>query len=74
MPNLDIPPKTWLEELFDCSFCCECGGDENHHTAVPFMGNWFARCDYPQSFKEEKYHPVIAKYRKEFDKKNKKGS
>lgn len=83
MSNIrQLPAKEWLEELFDSEYCCECGGDENHHTAVPHMGNWFARCDYPPDCKEidgrepelhEIYHPVIAKYRKIQDKKTNKG-
>jgi hypothetical protein len=43
--NLDIPPKEWLAELFASEWCCECGRDHRHHTAIPFLGNWFARCD-----------------------------
>jgi hypothetical protein len=75
MSNLTIPPAQWLAELFACEYCAECGGDAQHHTAVPFLGNWFARCDYtltdaqldavpddaPQS---AFWHPVIAAYRK----------
>jgi hypothetical protein len=47
MSNLTIPPADWLAELFEFEYCAECGGDAEHHTAIPFLGNWFARCDYP---------------------------
>lgn len=56
MSNLHVPPEIWLAELFETEYCEECGGDAEHHTAVPFMGNWFARCDYPA---KGKMHPVI---------------
>lgn len=45
MGNLDIPANEWLRDLFACEWCPECGRDHRHHTAVPFLGNWFAHCD-----------------------------
>lgn len=62
--NLSTPPAEWLHELFAFEYCEECGGDAEHHTAVPFMGNWFARCDCPCSDEGEP-HPVIQKFRAE---------
>lgn len=53
---------TWLVELFEYEYCAECGGDAEHHTAVPLFGNWFARCDYPPD-DDGNYHPVIASFR-----------
>lgn len=44
MSNLNIPPDKWLEELFECEYCSDCGGDAEDHIAIPFLGNWFARC------------------------------
>ncbi|MGE5510377.1 MAG: hypothetical protein ACM31O_03885 [Bacteroidota bacterium] len=41
----DIPAEQWLVELFQSEWCAECGRDHRHHTAVSFMGNWFAFCD-----------------------------
>lgn len=35
----------WLKQQFEHEWCAECGRDHRHHTAVPFMANWFARCD-----------------------------
>ena len=43
--NLQIAPETWLNELFECENCAECGKGANEHTAVPFNGNWFAYCN-----------------------------
>jgi hypothetical protein len=63
--NLDIPPEEWLKKQFEHEFCEECGGDEHHHTAVPLMGNWFARCDYPADGHQ---HIVVRTYRVEYDK------
>ncbi len=60
----DIKAEDWLEEQFEYHYCCECLGDIEHHTAVPFMGNWFARCDYPMD-EEGNLHPVVKKYREE---------
>lgn len=40
-----ISADTFLRETFEFEYCAECGRDHRHHTAVPFMGNWFARCD-----------------------------
>jgi phosphoribosylpyrophosphate synthetase len=62
--NLNIPPDEWLNEHFECQYCDECGGDAIHHTAVPFMGNWFARCDYPMP-DDNQEHPVIKTYKAE---------
>ncbi len=62
MSNLKINPEVWLKEMFEHQYCEECGGDAEHHTAVPFNGNWFARCDYPTS-DSGKLHPVIQKFR-----------
>jgi len=62
MGNLNIPKKIWLKEMFKYHYCENCGGDIIHHTAIPFMGNWFARCDYPMN--KDNYHPVIKKYHK----------
>ena len=62
MSNLNIPAEKWLEEMFECHYCDECGGDAQHHTAVPVMGNWFARCDYPRQ-SSGKLHPTIAEFR-----------
>lgn len=66
MGNLSEPADRWLNRLFEDEFCAECGGDAKHHTAVPFMGNWFARCDFPPS-KTGAKHPVIRKYRASYD-------
>lgn len=44
MTNLVIPPDEWLAAQFEYIYCDECGDDERGHDAVPFMGNWFARC------------------------------
>jgi hypothetical protein len=63
MSNLNTPAAEWLEEQFEYSYCEECGGDTCHHTAVPFMGNWFARCDYPRDDETGDQHPLIAAYR-----------
>lgn len=42
-------PAEWLADLFEREYCDECGGDADDHTAVPFLGGWFARCDHPIS-------------------------
>lgn len=34
----------WAQELFEYELCDECGGDENDHTPLVFLGNWFAQC------------------------------
>jgi hypothetical protein len=60
--NLSQEPEDWLKDLFEFEFCAECGGDAQHHTAVPFLGNWFARCDYP-SDDDGVMHPTIAQFR-----------
>ena len=65
MGNLDIPPDQWLKKLFECHYCDECTGDAEHHTAIVFVGNWFARCDYPRHEETDKLHPVVAAFHKE---------
>ena len=60
--NLSTHPNEWLEQQFECEYCAECGGDAQHHTAVPFLGNWFARCDYP-SDDDGAMHDVIREFR-----------
>lgn len=45
--NLAQPAAEWLAEQFEFEWCAECGRDQRHHTAIPFMGNWFAKCDLP---------------------------
>ena len=50
MGNLHIEPERWLEEYFEYEYCAECFGDAEHHTAVPFLGNWFARCDVDEDY------------------------
>lgn len=64
MSNLHIPPKTWLDELFETEFCSECGGDAEHHTALPVLGNWFARCDFPPDDTKPTapLHPTVAAF------------
>lgn len=62
MSNLNIPSKQWLEETFEYEYCHECGGDADHHHALPILGNWFARCLYPRG-KHETLHPVVYNYR-----------
>ncbi len=42
--NPPIAAYAFLQELFECEFCYECHGDIEHHDAIPFLGNWFARC------------------------------
>lgn len=61
--NLNESAAEWLEHMFECQYCEECGGDAEHHTAVPFLGNWFARCDYPRDPETGDDHPVVAAYR-----------
>jgi hypothetical protein len=53
----------WLEKQFEFEFCEECGGGACHHTAVPFIGNWFARCDHPRVEPDFELDPVVAEYR-----------
>ena len=43
--NLNINPQEWLKELFECENCAECHRGAKSHTAIPFNGNWFARCN-----------------------------
>lgn len=64
--NLNTPAEQWLKEQFEYEYCPECGGDAEHHTAVPFMGNWFARCDYPAPDDADQ-HPVITEFRAKAD-------
>jgi len=44
MSNLNVDPQEWLKELFEFENCSECGKGAENHDAIPFMGNWFARC------------------------------
>ena len=62
MSNLNIPAAEWLAEQFECEYCAECGGDQRHHTAAPFMGNWFARCDFAPA-DDGAPHPHVQKDR-----------
>ena len=62
MSNLNIDPEEWMKELFEYEYCCECGGDTRHHTAVPFMSNWLARCDFPPD-ENGNWHPIIKTFR-----------
>lgn len=64
MSNLTSSPAAWLDDLFEFEYCAECGGDSQHHTAIPLNGNWFARCDYPMSNDSEIWHPKIQAFRK----------
>lgn len=59
--NLSTPAADWLDEMFEFERCAECQGDTPHHTAIPFLGNWFARCDFAPD-DEGNPHPVIAKF------------
>lgn len=43
--TLATPAAQWLREQFEFEWCAECGRDHRHHTAIPILGNWFARCD-----------------------------
>lgn len=64
--NLNEDPAEWLERQFEFEYCAECRGDACHHTAFPFMGNWFARCDFPPAEDDAATpHPVIVAYREE---------
>lgn len=67
MGNLNTKAQKWLEELFAYEYCSECGGDADDHTAVPFNGNWFARCSHPMLTEElsEKQIEDILKTRRE---------
>jgi hypothetical protein len=67
MGNLNRKPEEWLRSQFEFSYCEECGGDAEHHTAVPFMGNWFARCDYPPNEETGELHPVVRAFREKAD-------
>lgn len=60
--NLTQAPEDWLHDLFEFEYCEECGGDAQHHTAVPFLGNWFARCDYPPD-DDGQQHKIIRIFR-----------
>jgi len=62
MSNLNVPAQQWLDELFQDSYCDDCGGDAQHHTAIPLLGNWFARCDFPPN-EDGVRHPMIQEYR-----------
>lgn len=48
--NLSTPANEWLSEQFEFEWCAECGRGAAGHTAIPFMGNWFARCDHAPQF------------------------
>jgi len=50
MTNLKTPPDVWLRQQFEFEWCAECGRDHRHHTAIEFMGNWFARCDFEPAY------------------------
>lgn len=63
MSTETIPAAEWLAELFADELCAECGGDAEHHTAVPFFGNWFARCDHPWT--DVGYDPIVVAWRAE---------
>ena len=43
-----LTAREWLEHFFEFQRCDNCGHDIEEHTAVPFLGNWFARCDKEQ--------------------------
>ena len=65
LPTTDTYGRTaedFLNEYFRYSYCCECGGDAVHHTAILINGNWFVRCDFPPPANCEQ-HPVIAEFR-----------
>lgn len=65
MSNLiNEPADEWLARQFEFEFCEECSGDACHHTAIPFLGNWFARCDFPPE-DDGTPHETIQQYRKE---------
>ncbi len=65
--NLTIDPRTWLHEQFTNESCAECDGDAEHHEAVPFVGNWFAKCLYPSQEEDDSPHPVIVAFRTKED-------
>ncbi|MFC5509290.1 hypothetical protein [Bosea massiliensis] len=50
--NLGTPAPQWLREQFAFEWCADCGRDHRHHTALPVMGNWFARCEREPIFCE----------------------
>lgn len=65
---IDEPTQTaedWLTDQFEYEFCAKCGGDAQHHTAVPFLGNWFARCECPCD-DDGLMHPVVSRFRAEY--------
>jgi len=47
--------KQFLEDMFECEYCDECGGDIQDHDPIPlnlgyysgYKINWFARCKTP---------------------------
>lgn len=61
MTNLHESPAQWLADLFEFERCSDCGGDAEHHTAVPLAGNWFARCNCPPGPDGEP-HPTVARF------------
>ena len=38
----------WMCMVFEFEWCEECGKGARDHEAIPFLGNWFARCKNPQ--------------------------
>ena len=55
----------FLTHLFEHEYCCECGGDAEHHEVLsdfPFPGTHFARCRFTPGDDGEP-HPVIAAFR-----------
>jgi len=62
MTNLTTPATEWLREQFEFEWCADCGRDHRHHTAIPFMGNWFARCDLEPVFCCEELQPNPENY------------
>lgn len=57
-----VSAEAWLAEMFRDEYCAECRGDAEHHTAIDFLGNPFARCDYPPDT-DGNPHPVIVAFR-----------
>ena len=55
--NLSEDPQKWLKRQFEFEWCSVCGRDHLHHTAVPLMGNWFARCDLAPQY--DRYDNVV---------------
>lgn len=55
----DPDGAAWLKQQFEFEWCGECGRDHRHHTAVPVLGNWFARCDLPAVEDDENGEIVV---------------